>query len=126
MPDAVPIPTILQDVAVPMRDGIELSTDVYLPAGWDAASGVKLPTLLTRTPYGKRQPVAVGRPGMADFGAYFAAHGYAVVIQDVRGRFASAGTWRMLYDDGADGVDTCAWIGKQTWSDGQVALELGF
>jgi putative CocE/NonD family hydrolase len=120
--DALPSPLILRGLRVPMRDGTELATDVYLPTGWDAAASARVPALLTRTPYGKQQPVAAGRPGMADFGRYYAAHGYAVVIQDVRGRFDSPGTWTMLYDDASDGVDTCAWIGKQAWSDGQVGM----
>src|SRR5215471_13466846 len=93
--EGLPSPTLLSDLHVPMRDGVELATDVYLPAGWDAASGAKLPALLTRTPYGKSRPVAAGRAGMGDFGTYFAAHGYAVVIQDVRGRYDSPGTRRM-------------------------------
>src|SRR4051794_26892219 len=116
------VPTVLRDLRIAMRDGIELATDVYLPAGWTEANGEKLPALLTRTPYGKAHPVAPGRPGMSDFGAYFAAHGYAVVVQDVRGRYGSDGTWAMLTDDGPDGVDTCAWIGKQPWFNGKVGM----
>ena len=53
-------------------------------------------------------------------GRYFAQHGYAYVSQDVRGRYASEGVWRMLTDDGKDGVDVTDWIGRQPWSNGSV------
>jgi putative CocE/NonD family hydrolase len=65
-----------------------------------------------RTPYNK----AGARPD----GEYFAAHGYAFVAQDTRGRYASDGVWHMLTDDGRDGVDTCTWIAGQSWSNGKV------
>lgn len=100
------------DVMVPMRDGVRLATDVYLPAQGGQPLAEKWPTILMRTPYGKMDYHADGQ--------YFAAHGYAVVFQDTRGRFHSEGVWHMLSDDGRDGVDTCAWIGKQPWSNGKV------
>src|SRR5438067_997848 len=69
----------------------------------------------------------VGRPSFprrfprnAELGRYFASHGYAVVMQDVRGRYKSDGTWRMLTDDGRDGQDVCNWIAKQPWSNGKI------
>jgi putative CocE/NonD family hydrolase len=101
------------DVLVPMRDRVSLATDIYLPARDGKALPEKWPTILMRTPYGKsgqRQTV----------GEYFAAHGYAVVVQDTRGRYGSEGVWHMLTDDGRDGLDTCAWVGKQPWSNGKV------
>jgi len=100
------------DVMVPMRDGVRLATDVYLPAQGAQPLAEKWPTILMRTPYGKTDSHADGQ--------YFAAHGYAVIFQDTRGRFHSEGVWHMLSDDGRDGVDTCAWIGKQPWSNGKV------
>jgi putative CocE/NonD family hydrolase len=102
------------DVMVPMRDRVSLATDVYLPARDGKAVEQKWPVILMRLPYNK----SLGR-AKAD-GDYFAAHGYAVVIQDTRGRFRSEGVWHMLTDDGRDGFDTCDWIGKQPWSDGKV------
>lgn len=114
--------TVLKDIMVPMRDGVHLATDLYLPAPAEALPPRGLPTLLTRTPYSKDAVPAPGRIGMEGFGRYFAAHGYAVVVQDVRGRYRSEGTWRMLLDDGPDGVDTCAWIGAQPWSNGKVGM----
>ena len=92
---------VRHDVMVPMRDGVKLSTDVYLPTAGGAVVGDKLPTILERTPYDKQ------RAGDTDIGRYFASHGYAVVLQDTRGRFKSEGVWHMLNDDGTDGSDTC-------------------
>ena len=100
------------DVMVPMRDQVALATDVYLPTRDGKVVTAKLPTILMRLPYNKS--------GAKADGDYFASHGYAVVIQDTRGRYKSEGVWHMLTDDGRDGVDTCAWIAKQTWSDGKV------
>jgi putative CocE/NonD family hydrolase len=103
---------VQSDVMVPMRDGVPLATDVYLPAAGDKPLAGRRPTILMRTPYNK-----VGAKADAE---YFAARGYAFVAQDTRGRYASEGIWHMLTDDGPDGFDLCAWIGKQPWSDGKV------
>ncbi|MEX0977297.1 MAG: CocE/NonD family hydrolase [Pirellulales bacterium] len=100
------------DAMVPMRDGVSLATDVYLPAKDGKPLAGKWPTILMRTPYNKS--------GAKSDAEYFAAHGYAFVAQDTRGRYASAGVWHFLTDDGGDGLDTCAWIGKQPWSNGKV------
>ncbi len=114
------------DVMVPMRDGVSLATDVYLPARAGKTLAEKWSTVLSRTPYSKtgRRPNAPpkSRGEYAAIGEYFAAHGYAVVIQDTRGRYRSEGVWHMLTDDGRDGVDTCSWIGKQPWSNGKVGM----
>jgi putative CocE/NonD family hydrolase len=109
---------VLGDLMIPMRDGVRLATDVYLPQ----SRAEPLPALLTRTPYSKTQPPPAGRAGIVEIGHYFARQGYAVVVQDVRGRYLSEGTWSFLGGDAEDGVDTCAWIGAQEWSDGQVGM----
>jgi putative CocE/NonD family hydrolase len=102
-----------RDVMVTMRDGVSLATDLYRPAhGGEPADGA-FPALLMRTPYNKEVRAAA-------FARYFAAHGYVVVVQDVRGRYKSQGRWRPLYDDGHDGYDTAAWIGSQSWCDGAI------
>ena len=88
---------------VPMRDGIKLATDIYLPK-----TEGKFPVLLTRTPYSK------GR-GANAFSKAMNAAGYAVVIQDVRGRYESEGHWIPIKDDPNDGFDTAKWIGEQAW-----------
>jgi putative CocE/NonD family hydrolase len=107
---------VSRDVMVPMRDGVKLATDVHLPVADGTAVGEKLPTILERTPYGKH------RAGDAGIARYYAARGYAVVVQDTRGRFQSEGVWHMLTDDGKDGADVCAWIGQQPWSNGRVGM----
>ena len=71
------------DRAVRMRDGVALSIDVYRPAVGGAVVEGRFPVLLERTPYGKRRVV------LNQAGEYFARHGYIVIMQDVRGRFAS-------------------------------------
>ena len=82
---------VLKDVMVPMRDGVRLAADVYLPAPADGGEPQDLPALLTRTPYSRDAAAAVpadpqmARPGMADFGHYFASHGYAVADYSHRG-----------------------------------------
>lgn len=102
------------NVMVPMRDGVKLATDVYLPAVAPGQQQERLPVILTRIPYDKM--------GAKKAGMYFAAHGYAFVAQDTRGRYGSEGVWRFLTDDGADGKDCAAWIGKQPWSNGRIGM----
>lgn len=101
-----------RDVMVPARDGVKLGTDVYRPAKDGLPVDGKFPTILQRTPYNKTRD-----EGLADF---FVRRGYVVVIQDVRGRYASEGHWRPITDDVTDGADTTAWIVRQPWSDGGV------
>ncbi|MBI4606695.1 MAG: CocE/NonD family hydrolase [Planctomycetes bacterium] len=100
--------SVEKDVLVPLRDGVRLATDVYLPA---ERSGL-LPAILARTPYNKN-----GDGGNA---RYFASRGYAYVAQDTRGRYGSEGVWRFLNDDGRDGFDAAEWILKQPWSNGKI------
>ena len=107
---------VLRDVMVPMRDGVHLATDVYLPTdakGTVVAEG--LPTVLQRTPYNKERGASTAH--------YYASRGYAVVFQDNRGRYKSEGVWGgFVNDDVADGYDLCAWIGQQPWSNGKVGM----
>ncbi len=105
------------NVMVPMRDGVRLAADVYLPAKDGQPLAGRRPTILMRIPYSKGS----AEKGHSD-GHYFARHGYAVVFQDTRGRYDSEGTWHMLVDDGPDGYDTVEWIAKQSWSDGKVGM----
>lgn len=106
---------VLRDLRMPMRDGTLLAADVYLPAAEGA-----WPTLLERTPYNKESSSEIA----LDAPTYFASRGYAVVIQDTRGRFKSAGEFRPFHDDGwrvnRDGYDTVEWIAGQPWSNGKV------
>lgn len=105
-----------RDVMVPMRDGVRLATDVFLPAQNGQPASGRFPTILVRTPYGKTTEEA----RLGD--SAFVRQGYAVVYQDTRGRFGSEGTWHMLTDDGRDGKDICQWIGQQPWSNGRVGM----
>jgi uncharacterized protein len=100
-------------VPVAMRDGSHLSTNIFLPA----ATG-RAPTILIRTPYDK------GIGLNATYQA-FVNHGYAVVIQDVRGRYESEGSFDPLRQESADGDDTLNWIARQPWSDGKVGMTGG-
>lgn len=96
-------------VRVPMRDGIELSTDIYRP---DAEG--KFPVILVRTPYKKE---------MAELQAhYYTRRGYVVAVQDCRGRFASPGTWEPFVNEPKDGYDAIEWLAKQPWSSGKVGM----
>lgn len=96
---------------VPMRDGMRLATDVYLPSG--RAPGQKFPTVLIRTCYNKFST--------AQFFA-FVHYGYAVVAQDTRGRELSEGVWQPIVNEREDGDDTLNWIAAQPWSDGSVGM----
>ncbi|MGB9465885.1 MAG: CocE/NonD family hydrolase [Candidatus Acidiferrum sp.] len=101
---------ITKDVVVPMRDGVVLRADVILPI----ATG-RFPTLVYRTPYGKQFALKEG--GTFEKAV---ARGYAVVIQDVRGRYASDGDFLPYQNEGHDGFDTIEWAARQPWSDGNV------
>jgi len=98
------------NVRVEMRDGIHLATDLYLPGHAGVVADGKFPTILMRTPYNKSS-------GADDLARMFVPFGYAVVVQDVRGRYRSEGSWRPIRDDPQDGFDTAKWIGDQPWSD---------
>jgi uncharacterized protein len=116
-----------RDVMVPMRDGICLATDIYRPGG-DASSGmVRVPALLERTPYDKkatpRSELVRGNPEprrREDTAAAFVARGYAVAVQDCRGRYASEGRFEKYLGEGPDGYDTVVWLASRSWCDGKV------
>ena len=97
-----------------MADGIRLSTDLYRPADdgpW--------PTLLYRTAYDKsRSGIANGALDLLRA----AERGYAVAVQDVRGRFGSEGRFDPFTTEGADGADTVAWLAEQPWVAGPVGM----
>jgi putative CocE/NonD family hydrolase len=101
-----------KNVRVPMADGVHLAADIYRPARDGKPASGRFPALLTRTPYNK--------DGMQGEGRYYAARGYVVVANDVRGRYASEGTWRLIVDDPHDGYEVVEWIARQDWADGKV------
>ena len=97
----------------PMGDGTRLATDVYLPA-----HPGRVPAVLARTPYGKR-----GNPvWYAAIGQLFADRGMAFVAQDTRGQHDSEGSAEPFTPEARDGYDTCEWIVRQPWSDGNLAV----
>ncbi len=103
-----------KNVMVGMRDGVRLATDVYRPEG-----GGPYPTIVQRTPYNKELPVLVN----FCFDVLRAAQaGYAVVVQDGRGRYQSEGTFDAFTDEARDGADTVAWAAAQPWSTGAVGM----
>src|SRR5689334_24585892 len=98
--------TVERGVAAKMRDGATLRADIYRPK----ADG-KFPVLLQRTPYNKDRDVG--------FGLKAAAHGYVVIIQDVRGRYQSEGEWYTFKHESVDGYDTVEWAAALPYSDGR-------
>jgi len=100
----------LAHVRVPMRDNVRLDTNIFHPEG-----NGRFPTVLLRTPYGKGPDLPAGYQS-------FINHGYAVVMQDVRGRYGSDGVFDVLNQEGPDGYDTLNWIAAQPWSDGQIGM----
>ena len=102
---------IQKNVAVPMRDGVILRADVRRPS----ATG-KYPVLIFRTPYNKNE----GDPDNERSFADAVKRGYAMVIQDVRGRYASGGEFVAYQNEGKDGYDTIEWAARQPWSNGNV------
>src|SRR5262245_60023553 len=98
-----------RDVAVSMRDGVVLRADVWRPR-----RDSRFPTLVYRTPYDKTSTSdgALVRKAVA--------RGYAVVVQDVRGRYASDGEYDAYRQEGKDGYDTIEWAASRPWSNGGV------
>jgi putative CocE/NonD family hydrolase len=114
---------VSRNIMVPMRDGKRLATDIYRPGleNGDPAPG-PFPVILTRTSYDKSNPNMQVGP----VGEFFAAHGYAVAIQDLRGRGESedVGNYHHVAnpEEGHDGYDTVEWLAAQPWSTGKVGM----
>jgi len=104
-----------RNMMIPMRDGTKLATDIYTPE-----SAGPFPLVLERTPYNKENATMM----WSGTHTYLVDKGYAVAIQDARGRFASEGSWYPLRDDGwgknRDGYDTVAWLGKHPACNGAI------
>jgi putative CocE/NonD family hydrolase len=107
---ALSAPVVERNVPVPMRDGVVLRANLLRPAG-----AGRFPTLVYRTPYGKDD-------AQRRYSLHHRAveRGYAVVLQDVRGRYESDGEFEPYRHDGRDGFDTIAWAAAQPWSNGDV------
>jgi putative CocE/NonD family hydrolase len=109
-PATHPSHVVSKDVPIPVRGGVILRADILLPA----ESG-RFPTLVYRTPYNKESALKEHTTFERAV-----ARGYAVVVQDVRGRYASDGEFNAYRNEGHDGYDTIEWAAKQPWSDGNV------
>jgi uncharacterized protein len=105
---------IEKNVMVPMRDGVELATDIYRQDSNEPA-----PVLLQRLPYNK-ELTNVNNFALDIQRAVQA--GYTVVSQDTRGRFQSGGEFNPFFDEANDGVDAINWVAKQSWSTGNVGM----
>ena len=93
------------------RDGVTLRSDIYRPK-----DDGKFPVILMRTPYDKSV-------GWAAAPAYqIAAHGYVVVVQDVRGRYTSEGEWYPFRHESDDGYDAIEWAAALPYSNGKVGM----
>jgi putative CocE/NonD family hydrolase len=102
------------NVNVPMRDGVNLSADIYLPK----ASG-PFPTVLIRTPYSNNTDDSIKQDRR------LANEGYACVIQDVRGRWDSKGDYYPFIYEADDGYDTQEWVGRQPFCNGRIGMSGG-
>jgi len=98
---------------IPMRDKVELNATLYLPKTPDG-SPPKTPVIFTLTPY-----VSDSYHARA---AYFASHGYAFALVDVRGRGNSGGEFEPFANEPRDGHDVVEWLAKQSFCDGKVAM----
>lgn len=100
--------TFQKNVMIPMRDGVELAANIFLPQG-----DGPFPAILIRSPYGKSDE-------KHGDGIKYASAGYAFIIQDCRGKGDSKGVWDPFRYDPQDGYDTQDWISKQSWSNGKI------
>jgi predicted acyl esterase len=110
--DRAPPGSRLTSIAIPMRDGVLLRGYLLLPHG-----NGPFPVIVYRTPYGVRPSVeasALFRKAVA--------RGYAIVAQDVRGRYESDGEYLPYQQEGRDGYDTIEWAARQPWSNGSVGM----
>ena len=99
--------------SVVTTDGIRLDADIYRPEGVGP-----FPVLLMRQPYGR----AIASTIVYAHPRWYAAHGYIVVIQDVRGRGTSRGEFDLFAHEVADGKQTVEWAAQISGSDGQVGM----
>ena len=103
---------------VPMRDGVRLATDVYRPAEDGEPVSGRWPAVLARFGYDKEM-----RFWIQPLVERLVPEGYAVVVQDIRGRYKSEGDYYHTVSsaEGTDGYDTVEWTAAQNWCDGRVA-----
>jgi hypothetical protein len=104
-------PLTIFETGIPMRDGVELAADVYLPV----QASRPAPAIVQSTPYDKSQSIFFKTEAQ-----FFQQRGYVVVVHDVRGRGKSEGRWRAFVNDGPDTHDVIEWIACQNWCTGKI------
>ncbi|HXZ61369.1 MAG TPA: CocE/NonD family hydrolase [Acidimicrobiales bacterium] len=103
-----------RDLSVTMEDGAVLLADRWFPSRTPSRARGGLPTVLIRTPYGRRV--------MGPLGRLYAERGYQVVVQSCRGTFGSGGEWSPMRYERADGRSTLEWVASQPWFDGRLVM----
>jgi uncharacterized protein len=111
--EPAPPDQLAEQSMVPMRDGVRLATDVFLPG--DAG---RMPAVLVLLPYDKGGRYTF----MSEIAPSFTDRGYAFVVQDVRGKFRSEGETLAFVHEVDDGYDTLEWLVAQPWCDGNVGM----
>jgi len=100
---------VIKDIPIKLDDEITLFHDFYKPD-----NKAQFPVILIRTPYQKE--------GIDVFGEFFAEQGFGVIIQDVRGKYSSEGTFIPFFKEYSDGLQTLNWVQEQDWFDGNVGM----
>ncbi len=104
---------IQRDLRIPMRDGVKLAADVWLPSGKGP-----FPALIYRTPYDREAEAEYNRRTILNA----LNRGYVVLVSDVRGRYGSGGEFDPYVNEGRDGFDTVEWAASQSWSNGAIGM----
>ena len=108
---------VQRKVMMPMRDGVRLATDVYVPKN----AGAKVPAIVVKTPYNFNfWDVRNGVPADMTTILNTVKRGYAYIGQNERGHFFSEGNYDILGAPITDGYDLMDWISKQAWSNGKA------
>lgn len=100
-----------KEVIIPMLDGVRLAADLYLPG---EHTPDRYAVILIRTPYQKE--------GIADIAGFFVSQGFAVLVQDVRGKNKSEGKFIPFVNEKSDGIQTLKWIADQSWFNGSIGM----
>lgn len=98
------------DIKIKMRDGVTTVADLWRPKNGDET----FPVILIRTPYGKGYEQGQARA--------WSDAGFGVLVQSVRGRDGSEGTWIPWENEAQDGYDTIEWMTKQPWCSGRIGM----
>ena len=102
---------VTRDIPIPMPDGAILLADHYT-----ARNGIRQPTILIRSPYGRR-----GFFGIQSALPY-AERGFQVLIQSCRGTAGSGGDFKFARSEHDDGLATIEWMKQQDWFSGELAM----